>query len=67
MVRKILAKDKGALKEPLKLQEPIKDTLGAFKYTPDVHFPGSRCKKGPEMVNQPGKIRDNSEDWKKAK
>ncbi len=32
----------------------------------DTHFLGTRTKKEPKMVDQPGKIRANSKDWKKA-
>ncbi len=28
----------------------------------DTHFPGARIKKGPEMADQPCKIRTNSEE-----
>ncbi len=55
------------------MEEPLKLPTGDLSRTPkkalsilDTHFPGGRIKKGPEIVDQPGKIRDNGEDWKKT-
>ncbi len=33
----------------------------------DTHVSHATIKKGPEMVDQPDKIRANREEWKKAK
>ncbi len=33
----------------------------------DKHFPDARIKKEPELIDQSGMIKVNSEDWKKAK
>ncbi len=36
-----------------------KKALGMFT---DTHISGARIKRGPEMVDQPGQIKTNSED-----
>ncbi len=46
------------------LSGKIKKTLGISL---DTHVPGAGIKKGLKMIDQPGKIRANSEDWKKTK
>ncbi len=45
--------------EPLHLSRTPYEALGIFLNT---RFPSARIKKRPEMVDQSGKIRDNSED-----
>ncbi len=46
------------------LSRTPEEALGKFL---DTHSPNARSKKGPEGADQPGKIRVNSENWKKAK
>ncbi len=66
--RKMLAKDRDAVEVLLKLPtgDLVKTTKEALCIVLDTHFPGVWIKNGPEEVDQPSKIRTNSENWKKA-